>query len=645
MTGLLLTLLIGVGPSLAASPASTTVDAALTVRLPARKSTFAMGEIIPLELEFCGRAGPDYYFSTATGDRLALSRERYEVTPAGGSDDPMAELLSSVGIAGSVLSGWHPLDGSPLILRVHLNQWVRFTKPGSYRLVVQSTRLERYSREPAPTLTSGPVTLDIETAKPEWAAAEMARAVAALDGRGPLTPREGAAILQHLGTKEAALALVSHYGTGGRERHLEWLAGLVASSYRAEIVKAMEARVDAGRPLPPGFVRDLALLRSLLDSPKGSYAERFERQKAAECDYTRRSIEGLVRMKPSVADLSAALVVLEDPPDAACESSFTSLLEADPAASRDAFLALPAATQALLHEHRWTAIGGPWAQPAVEALYESWRGDSRFPGAGDAALRRLAGLTPSRGRALALEEIRTGAHGLAPDTLLSLVEDPIAGLDDALRVRYRAARSDDARAAALWLIARYGSSGLAPLVRAELERPSPCDAEAAALAYLLKHDPRTAFERLQPGFDRRRPGMCVVPPWGQIAPRYWDDRVEDALIDQLGDREPRLVVDAAQTLQSHGSARSKVALLERFARWAEECRGRGEELDASWPSRSQGPFSPDSPAIVENALVNALFENPRIALTAADMDRIRGLCVTSSCRHDVDARARSRRGP
>jgi hypothetical protein len=552
MTGLLLTLLIGVGPSLAASPASTTVDAALTVRLPARKSTFAMGEIIPLELEFCGRAGPDYYFSTATGDRLALSRERYEVTPAGGSDDPMAELLSSVGIAGSVLSGWHPLDGSPLILPVHLNQWVRFTKPGSYRLVVQSTRLERYSREPAPTLTSGPVTLDIETAKPEWAAAEMARAVAALDGRGPLTPREGAAILQHLGTKEAALALVSHYGTGGRERHLEWLAGLVASSYRAEIVKAMEARVDAGRPLPPGFVRDLALLRSLLDRPKGSYAEHFERQKAAECDYTRRSIEGLLRMKPSVADLSAALVVLE---------------------------------------------------------------------------------------------IRTGAHGLAPDTLLSLVEDPITGLDDALRARYRAARSDDARAAALWLIARYGSSGLAPLVRAELERPSPCDAEAAALAYLLKHDPRTAFERLPPGFDRRRPGMCVVPPWGQIAPRYWDDRVEDALIDQLGDREPRLVVDAAQTLQSHGSARSKVALLERFARWAEECRGRGEELDASWPSRSQGPFSPDSPAIVENALVNALFENPRIALTAADMDRIRGLCVTSSCRHDVDARARSRRGP
>ena len=49
-------LLVAVG---AASPALAKVDATLTVRLSAGKSTYAMGELIPLELEFRGRAGPD----------------------------------------------------------------------------------------------------------------------------------------------------------------------------------------------------------------------------------------------------------------------------------------------------------------------------------------------------------------------------------------------------------------------------------------------------------------------------------------------------------------------------------------------------------------------------------------------------------
>ncbi len=103
----------------------------------------------------------------------------------------------------------------------------------------------------------------------------------------------------------------------------------------------MEARIDAGDPVPPGFVRDLALLRSFLDLPGRTDGPRFEQQKVAECDYTRRSIAGLTRRRPSTAGLSAALVALEDPPDPSCEASLVPLLGKDPAASHQAFLALP----------------------------------------------------------------------------------------------------------------------------------------------------------------------------------------------------------------------------------------------------------------------------------------------------------------
>lgn len=610
-----------------------TVDAALTVRFTAGKSTYAVGELIPLELEFRGRAGPDHFFSTGQ-----MRRERYVVTPEGGADDPLREYYSSVGVVGGGLSGWHPLDGTPFVLRVQLNEWVRFRKPGTYRLVVESRRLERYSREPAPAVVSRPVTLHVETATPEWAAAEVARAVAALEGRGPGTSREAVAILRHLGTKDASLALVRLYGTGGDRLRFDWTAGLAASPHRAEIVEAMEARVDAGEPPPAGFVRDLALLRSFLDLPGGSYEARFERQKAAECDYARRSLESLGHGNPSTEALEAALAALEEAPEPACETSLPLLLGAHPAAAREAFLALRRPTQALLLGYRWSSIAGPWLQPALEAVYDRWRGDFRFPGVGDAALRRLAEMDPARGRSLAIDEVRTGGHGIVPETLTSLLGEPVPDLDEALRERHRAARTEEGQAATMELIARYGSARLLPLVRVEIDRDPFCALEAAALAYLLDHDPPPALRRLQPGFDRRRSGMCVVPPWSELAPLHWDQAVEAAAIAHLQGESPRLVSDAAQILGAHGSARAKGPLLERLVRWNEEWRGRAAELAAL----VAGPTAFDSPVVVENFLVNALLDGRAFSLTKEETERVRDLCLTRACRDNVDARARSR---
>jgi hypothetical protein len=629
----LVALVLAAGTVGATPQAPPDVDATLTVRLAAGKSTYAVGELIPLELEFRGQAGPDWFFSTV-GEGLLLGRERYVATPADGHDDPFAEYLASAGVVGSVLSGWHPLDGTPFVVGARLNDRVRFTKPGDYRLVVESSRLERYSRKPAPALVSNPLALRIRAASPEWAAAELARAVAAVEGG---RAEEGAAVLRHLGTEGAAIALVTHYGAGGLPLRFDWSVSLAASPHRQEIVRAMETRVDAGEPLPPGFVRDLAFLRSLLDLPGGSYGPRFERQKAAECDYTRRSISALARNGPSAAGLSAVLVGLEEPPDHGCDANLVRLLEKDPVASREAFLALPARTQALLLEYRWETIRGPWVEPALEALYEGWKGGLRFPGAGDAALRRLAELAPSRGRARAIEEIRTGAHGLVPDTLFSVAEPPVAGLDDALSARFTTAASSEGEAAAMSLVARYGSRRLLPLVLGALDQGAECELEAAAIEYLLEHDRAVAQRRLQPAFARGR-GQCASPPWSQLAPRRWDETVEAAVLAHLGSRDDRLVIEAARALEAYGSARVKEPLLARFAAWSAEWREREAELEAL----AAGPSAFDSPLVLENSLANALLNGRSVALTDDELARVRGLCVTTGCRGNVDAQPRSR---
>jgi hypothetical protein len=248
-------------------------------------------------------------------------------------------------------------------------------------------------------------------------------------------------------------------------------------------------------------------------------------------------------------------------------------------------------------------------------------------------------MDPARGRALAIDEIRTGGHGIVPETLTSLLGASVPDLDEALRQRYRAARTEEGQWATMERIARYGSARLLPLVRVEIDRDPSCALEAAALAYLLDHDPPPALRRLQPGFDRRRSGMCVVPAWLELAPLHWDRAVEAAAIAHLQAESPRLVSDAAQVLAAHGSARAKGPLLDRLARWNEGWRGRESELAAL----VAGPSPLDSPVDLENMLVNALLDGRRFSLTKEETERVRELCLTRACRDNVDARSRPAR--
>jgi hypothetical protein len=359
------------------------------------------------------------------------------------------------------------------------------------------------------------------------------------------------------------------------------------------------------------------------------------------CEYSRRAIAALSRRDPDVPRLSPALRALEDPPDAACGVRLGEILEADAAASREAFLSLPAQTQSLLLQHRWEAISGGWAQGAVEAVFDRWRGDGRIPGAGDAALRRLAELDRARARVLAIEELRTGARRIVPETLEAVVEPPLPDGDGALGDRYRSAHDDEARAAAMALIATYGGPSLLPVVIAELDDGPDCALEAPALAFLLRHEPTPALQRLQPGFDRRHPPTCVTPPWDELGRRRWSADVEAAAVAHLQGSDPWPVAGAARALGAYGSPRAKAALFERLGLWSEEWSDREDELERL----AAGPVTPDSPLVLEGALVSALLEARQFELSAGEVARVRDLCVTEGCRQNVDARVRAGRPP
>src|SRR5262249_47814627 len=174
------------------------LTASVVVRLEAGKDTYRIGEEIPLELEFRGKSSSDYYFSTETYDRSGrLFTERYNITPTGSFIDPLADLFADGYIGGGGRSE-QPLNDVPFILHVRLNDWVRFTKPGQYRLIVNSARLHRRSSQSAPELTSNAIDFTITTRDDAWEAAELKRASALIDSGKREDVIQGTALLRYL---------------------------------------------------------------------------------------------------------------------------------------------------------------------------------------------------------------------------------------------------------------------------------------------------------------------------------------------------------------------------------------------------------------------------------------------------------------
>ena len=434
-----------------------------------------------------------------------------------------------------------PLDGTPFVLRVSLNDWVRFTRPGDYRLVVTSRRLQRYSREPAPAVVSEPVVLRIEPATPEWAAAEAARAVADLESGTPERRRRGVAVLRHLGTREAALALARLGAAADGNTRLDVLAGLASSPYRADAVRAMEGPVDAGERIPAGWIRDLSILRSLA-VPGAPGRDRYDEQRAFACEDTTRWLGAIGRREPSADELTTVLEARGPARPELRGEPRPPPREGPGDGPRRPSWRCRARPRRCSSATGGTRSGGPWIQPALEALYASWRGSSRVAGR-----RRPRATAARRARPFARPRPR---HRGDPDrrarprpghaSLPRRAPGAGARRGAAARATPRP-RARTTEAAAMSLVARYGSTRLLPLVRGALDRGADCELEAAALAYLLEHDKAAAQRRLQPAFDRGHGGQCVSPPWWQLAPRRWDETVEAAALAHLGvsRRSPR----------------------------------------------------------------------------------------------------------
>src|SRR5262249_48771620 len=126
-------------PRAVAQQFATPSDVRLEVHVKNDQSTFFIGQIIPIELLFSSSTPKAYQLDLANYDRSGrMSIEQFRVEPSLGWADPIASYLGGIG---GGLRGIGPLSNEPTTIELQLNEWIRFDKPGQYKVHVTSHRV------------------------------------------------------------------------------------------------------------------------------------------------------------------------------------------------------------------------------------------------------------------------------------------------------------------------------------------------------------------------------------------------------------------------------------------------------------------------------------------------------------------------
>jgi hypothetical protein len=240
------------------------------------KSTqFYAGEVIPIDLAFSSSVPKRYEINTASYDRSGrMNYEEFVVEPKEATRDPLYLYFNSIAFfMGGGLSGFDFLTLTPKIIRVNLNEWITFERPGTYRISVISHRVGDSIAPDQPMgnpvkVQSNWIQIKIVVPDPSWQAAELANILQILDhgppaeAGAPNQPREAAmARLRYLGTEPAAREMVRRLRGDDGNADVACMFGLIASPHRNAGLAEMNRLFGASDfPISQTFLTTMAIL-------------------------------------------------------------------------------------------------------------------------------------------------------------------------------------------------------------------------------------------------------------------------------------------------------------------------------------------------------------------------------------------------
>ena len=590
-------LLTGIAAVHTAAQSTPPVDrnVVLKIAVATEQRQFRIGETIPLQLSFSSTVKDQYQVNMAQYDRSGrMNYEQFSVTPAAGAVDPLPTYNGGMG----GLTNFKFLTPEPWTLKINLNEWLRFTQPGEYKLRISSYRVGVRDRSnpwgpSAVTARSNEITLKIVAADPVWQKRTFEEAVAKLEAPAPApnqiqqyetTRRQALETLRFLGTADAVREMAKRM-RGEDPGNLDYLCmlGLISSPEHSIARTALEEAIaDPDHPVDGNLLYALRMVSDNANGPNADWRET-----------SARILEQLVaalsskRGKALAVSLNTAMGQAWDLN--ALPEQTTEKLRGQLVAVFDQ---LPLAERNTLLSFRWNQIKSPALLPLLKRYAESYRDfpEMRAVPAYDSlefsgnALRRWYELDPTGAREAIITEITrprprydTRVLGLLPDKTL-----PEADL--ALAEHFLAASDLDGQSNLASLIARYATDAILPQILDKLDSQIgrwACSIQSPILAYVLRVDPATARPRIEKAIAARGAGFsaCNHELFQVVSEIHYDPILEDLAIKSLDDPDPQVAMTAATMLGNFGSPAAEAALQERFVKWAAQWRGHEKDLE------------------------------------------------------------------
>jgi len=597
----LLFVVISAGHTCAQSTPPVDSNVVFKVAIANDQREFRVGEAIPLQLSFSSPVKNHYELNMAQYDRSGrMNYEQFNISPSGGSVDPLPNREGGMG----GMTTFKFLNTEPWTIKLNLNEWVRFTQAGEYRLFVSSDRVAvRDPSSPSGTSTvtarSNQITLKIVKADPAWQKRIFKDAVAKLDAPYPreadqaekeTARRRAFETLRFLGTADATREMVKRLrgeDSGGFDYIC--MLGIISSPERSVARTALEeALADPNHPVDGNFLYTLRNVSS--DTTVNNANWRDAQQRALE--QLLAALPGK-RGKALSISLSTALNQAWDLnalPQQTTEKLIGQLVSL--------FDKLPVNEQNALLSFRWQKIQSPALLPVVKRYAQSYR-DFPEMGAQPAydslelsgnALRRWYEMDSAGARSAVITEISRPRPRFDARVLGLLPDKTLPEVDFVLAEHFAATEDLDGSSNLASLIARYATDAILPQV---IEKLDPkigkwaCDIQNPILGYVLRVSSASARPLIEKAIAARGAGFsaCNQELFQIISEIHYDPLLEEIGIKSLDDSDPGVAMTAATMLGKFGSPAAEPALLERYQSWSEQWTGRETELDRTFADK------------------------------------------------------------
>ncbi len=485
-----------------------------SLTISVEKDTYHVGEIIPVTFTFVNKSDREYKVSTRPYDRSGrLGDIAFHIDGiADAYSDPLDTYFSSFrGVGGGLSAGPESLGQYSQVF--DLNEWVRFDKPGQYRLYASTTRVSpKDNNGKSVSLCSQIIKLKIVPADENFVSGVINGAVKELHLKDEEVRSRAVRRLRFLSSPEAVQVLVTVLGDSDSNLSSEAFLGIIGSRDWANAKKILREKMDD----PDIVINDLYIQTlgfvslSRQEYPIVSLSDDLSAEKKEEIGKKIKEV-AVKREQAEIEALKYLASIINKKSGRALGIGSQLLIDRKIGSGNSqnaltrSFLNLSRKEQEEILKYSWDKVRNSDFELILKniledsSLYERYE-DWRFSGFPSVVLFRYKEFNPVRAKELIIEDIKRPKPHFSGDVLCSLPDANLPEIEGVLLKHLLLDEGVDQFKLAP-LIERYATAKILPQVIEYYQKKEgrwACAIQNSLLRYFVKNDRKnglTAVER------------------------------------------------------------------------------------------------------------------------------------------------------